>query len=334
MKRKLSLNGVKYIDEDNVIHLSKQIDSIDDLIELGNLYNPKKKYNIDLGKIRRIQSLLLKLKNMVGLHDIKKTIVEQILFFLQNFNDNNMLHTIVQGPPGVGKTMLACIIGEIYHKLDVFDTKTEKCKIVKAKRSDLIGEYLGSTAKKTQSVIDNCKGGVLIIDEAYSLGNSEGRDSFSKECIDTLNQNLSENKNNFLCIIAGYKDALNNNFFNYNEGLRRRFPFVYTIEKYNETELVEILYSLLNTDMWTCKKHKCIDNLIQQHYNKFENMGGDMETLTFNTKLQHSKRVLCLHKSFKNIITYEDIYNGMLKFIRNKTETSKQFGDIISHMYL
>ena len=60
------------------------------------------------------------------------------------------------------------------------------------KRSDLIGKYLGSTAAKTQSVIDSCAGGVMFIDEAYSLGDNEGRDSFSKECLDTLNQNLLE----------------------------------------------------------------------------------------------------------------------------------------------
>ena len=71
------------------------------------------------------------------------------------------------------------------------------------KRSDLIGQYLGQTSIKTQKVIDEVIGGVLFIDEAYSLGNSEKRDSYSKECLDTINRNLTENGNKFICIIAG-----------------------------------------------------------------------------------------------------------------------------------
>src|SRR4029078_8344221 len=106
-------------------------------------------------------------------------------------------------------------------------------------RSDLIAKYLGQTAIKTQEVINNCEGGVMFIDEAYALGHSEGRDSFSKECLDTLNQNLSE-KRDFLCIIAGYKDALEKCFFSMNDGLARRFNFRYDIESYTPEELMEI----------------------------------------------------------------------------------------------
>ena len=229
MKRKLCLSGIKYIDDDGVVHISKNIESINDLLTLGKMYRPYKKYNIDLKKLKNIQEPLQSLQNMTGLSTIKTAIVNQILYFLQNFHEEEMLHTIIQGPPGVGKTMLAKIIGQIYHKMNIFSKNTDDYKFIIARRSDLIGEYLGTTAKKTQKGIDSCKGGVLFIDEAYSLGNSEGRDSYSKECIDTINQNLSENKGEFLCIIAGYKDSLEKNFFNYNQGLVRRFPFVYTL---------------------------------------------------------------------------------------------------------
>ena len=119
-----------------------------------------------------------------------------------------------------------------------------------AKRSDLIGQYLGETSIKTQSLIDKCEGGILFIDEAYSLGNDEQRDSFSKECLDTINLNLSENKKKFICIIAGYKESLNNSFFAYNEGLRRRFPFIYNIENYNYKELEKIFYKMINDINW------------------------------------------------------------------------------------
>ena len=338
MKRKLSLSGLKYIDEDGVHHISRSIDSIDDLIEMSDMYRYNKRYNIDLWKICSIRSSLMKLKRMVGLTEVKRTIVKQIIYFLQGFHNDDMLHTVIQGPPGVGKTMLAQIIGEIYHHMNIFNKEdNDEIKFVIARRSDLIGEYLGTTAKKTQGVIDACKGGVLLIDEAYALGNKEGKDIYSKECIDTLNQNLSENKNNFLCIIAGYKSSLERSFFSYNEGLRRRFPFVYTLSKYSVEELVLILKDIFEREGWKlCDSNKSIQQILQAHYAKFENMAGDMETIALNTKLEHSERVLFLHPSVKRSITAEDVRRGVDKFLRAKKECGEEEEEkpVMSHMYM
>lgn len=338
MKRKLSLNGIKYIEEDGTIHISKNIESIDDLIHLGSMYRPYKKYNIDLKRINNIVKPLKRLKNMIGLDGIKHTLINQIVYFLQDFHEEEMLHTVIQGPPGVGKTMLARIIGDIYHKLNIFSQEdSDECKFIIARRSDLIGEYLGTTAKKTQHVINSCRGGVLLIDEAYSLGNSEGRDSYSKECIDTLNQNLSENKNNFMCIIAGYKEALEKNFFNYNQGLTRRFPFVYTLSDYSSKELTSILCHIFERENWNCTdKNGKIHSLIEKHFKEFNNMAGDMETLALITKLEHSKRVLFLHKSLKKYITYEDVEKGIDKFLLQKKSKHSEQNEtmVMSHMYL
>ena len=332
MKRKICLKGIKYIDEEGIAHISKNIESIDDLIDLGYVYEPGRKYNIDLKRIHSIQSSLIKLRNMIGLNDIKKTILDQIMYFLQDFHENEMLHTVIQGPPGVGKTMLAQTIGEIYHKMNIFNSDSEY-KFNIARRSDLVGEYLGTTAIKTQKMIDKSKGGVLLIDEAYSLGNTDRIDSYSKECIDTLNQNLSENKGNFLCIIAGYKEALNKNFFCHNEGLRRRFPFVYTIDNYNENELTNIMYDIFSRDKWICRRDKKINKLFEENMKYMENMAGDVETISFNAKIEHSKRVFFLDKNNKKIITYQDVKRGFETFM--KTKTLKQHEtNVISHMYL
>jgi SpoVK/Ycf46/Vps4 family AAA+-type ATPase len=255
---------------------------------------------------------------------VKNSIIDQIVYFLQAFEENNnMLHTIIEGPPGVGKTMLGYILGKIYFNMGVLkgsqnamNSLTGKkddfvFKIVK--RKDLIGEYLGHTAVKTQKAIDECKGGVLFIDEAYSLGNLDKKDTYSKECIDTINQNLSENKNNFMCIIAGYPEQLEQCFFSYNEGLKRRFTFKYTIEKYNGKELCNIFKKMVLDSKWEVDID---DKVVEEFIN--ENFGGDMETLLFRTKITHSKRVFGVHPRNKKKITIDDIVKAFELFKSNK----------------
>jgi SpoVK/Ycf46/Vps4 family AAA+-type ATPase len=333
------------------INLNEKVDTLDDLINLAKQYDPSKDYNINLKKLNKILPVLEKLKGVIGMKSVKDSIVGQIVFFLNEFNNQDMLHTIIQGPPGVGKTTLGKIIGELYYKMDILkpvekkppskrrrgmslqellnlemeeyeketkgteERKDEEFKFKIVKRSDLIAGYLGQSSIKCQRVIDECEGGVMFIDEAYSLGNAEGRDSFAKEVIDTINQNLSEQKCNFLCIIAGYKDALDKCFFSYNEGLRRRFPFVYTIEKYTSGELCLIFKKMITDIGWS------IDNISEKffkdNYECFNNMGGDMETLLFICKIEHSKRTLFLQDERKKI-NLPDLEKALTIFKLNK----------------
>ena len=309
--------------------INKEITSLDDLIELGKMYDPeiKVRYNIDLEKLSNLVKPLEKLKLMIGLNNIKESIVGHITYYLANLEEetDDMMHTVITGPPGVGKTQLGKILGDIYYNLgilkgnnsrkrDRFSKNVNHGYIFKIiKRSDLIGKYLGHTAVKTQKVIDSCEGGVLFIDEAYSLGNPEGRDSFSKECIDTINQNLTEKKSNFLCIIAGYKDALEKCFFSYNEGLSRRFTFRYNIEKYTAEELKLIFHEMVKKLGWTINEKDIKNKFFEENYSNFKNMAGDMETLLFNCKIAHGKRVFCKPKE-KKILTLEDIKNGFKRF--------------------
>ena len=175
------------------INITK-INNKNDLKKLGKSYHCKKNLkfkNLDLKILCKLVKPLTDLNNMVGMEKVKKDMVNQIVFFLQGFNNNDMLHTIITGPPGVGKTELGTILGSIYKGMGVLKNGT--LKIVK--RSDLIGKYLGHTAAKTQDVIDECSGGVMFIDEAYSLEIKS-----SKECIDTLNQNLL--KEEIFCVHA------------------------------------------------------------------------------------------------------------------------------------
>jgi SpoVK/Ycf46/Vps4 family AAA+-type ATPase len=234
----------------------------------------------------------------------------------------DFMHTVIYGPPGSGKTEVAKIIGRIFSNLGILNKKIFK----KVSRNDLVAGYLGQTAIKTKDMIKASLGGVLFIDEAYSLGNSEKKDSFAKECVDTLCEALSEHKHNWMVIIAGYEKELNDCFFSLNEGLNSRFTWRFKLDPYKPSELKSIYVKQVSDYGWkiaTAAGAVPVDTDIlplswfESHMDYFTTYGRDMETLFTKTKIAHSRRVFCLPICEKKIITFADLENGFKLFIEN-----------------
>ena len=312
------------------ITIKKEPKTIDDLIELGKLYkfNSRIKYNIDIKKLNKLINPLTELKNMIGMNNIKNSIVDFIKFKIQDLsnNDEDMNHTVIFGPPGCGKTTVGKILGKIYLQMGL--VSNDIFKIVK--RSDLIGQYIGQTTMKTQRVFNECEGGVIFIDEVYSLGHKEGRDSFSKESIDIITQELERMKKNIVCIIAGYKKNIEECFFKVNQGLERRFNIRFTINKYSPDDLKKIFIKKIIDYGWSVEDNECSVKLFKDNYDLFKYSGGDMETLFSFTKKCHANRVFCMDKKYRKKIIQKDIDDAFEKF---KLETDRKKNDDIPLFY-
>lgn len=326
-----------------ILYSKGKVNSLLDLICLGNTFHCQKNTNycdIDLSILNEMIPALQELNNMIGMKNVKESIIDQILFFLKGYDkkkcqkcnnclnklpcvnlNDNMLHTVISGPPGTGKTNVAQILGKIYKAMKILSNG----KFHYISRTDLVGKYLGHTAVKTQKAIEKCKGGIMFIDEAYSLGHAEKRDSFSKECIDVLNKNLSECRD-LVCIIAGYKQDLEECFFSQNTGLKRRFPFHYDIENYSSKELLEIFLLKVKNDNWNVKIDKpVLENFFTQNSKYFKNFGGDIELFFFKCKII---RCRILNKESDRNLIIDDLNKAILYF---KTPESNNLN---SHMYL
>ena len=221
-----------------------------------------------------------------------------------------MKNTAIYGKPGVGKTDLGKILCMIYSALEI--VPSPRFKMVKA--SDLIGKYVGETRQKTKAILDEAEGGVLFIDEAYSLTSGfEDKYCYGKECIDTINQELSENRRKLVIIIAGYEQEIKRGFFEVNQGLARRFPFRYILNEYTIDEMKDIFIRMLRLEdnyIDNEIKDEDIKNLFQDK-DIFDNYGGDIENLITQIKFANNLRSLGKHPAIKNIFSNEDLKKGL-----------------------
>lgn len=327
-------NYLKNIDRDHkLIELFNSLNTIEDIIALENNENI---YDfLKNEKFRCLFNLIPSFKELdtiIGMNKVKNQVMKQVSFFLHGLNsDDDMHHVVITGDPGVGKTTIAKIIGKIYLAMGFLSNNTFKI----AKRSDLIAKFLGQTSIKTQKLIDNTEGGVLFIDEVYSLGNKEQRDSYAKECIDTINQNLTEKSNKLLCIIAGYKDDIESCFFAYNKGLKRRFQIRFDIENYSTDELTKILVKFINQDNWKYSNENHLNKLISKYKEKLKYQGGDILKVFKLVKEIYSQRIFknSLEKGIGNKKLKDEDFTEAFE-IFDKENPTKNVSESIHHLYI
>ena len=345
------------------ITIDVDINNLEGLIKLINDYplDDKIEYNINMAALHKIKLPLEEMNNMIGMKGLKENIVDQILYFIQDLHKTNdkhhgdFMHTVIYGPPGTGKTDMAKIIGKIYSNLGILTKGTFK----KVTRSDLIAGYLGQTAIKTRDVITECIGGVLFIDEAYALGNTEKKDIFSKECIDTLCEALSNHKHELMVIIAGYEKELKECFFSYNQGLDSRFTWRFKTDQYNGLELYNIFLKKVHECNWSIdtdllrlppteihrspspfatlkasdrSKTTITAEWFEKNVVYFKFFGRDIETLLSKTKISHSRRVFCKPIESKTKITLKDLEKGFESFLKNDEVKNRQESESINKM--
>lgn len=245
----------------------------------------------------------------------------QIIQELKNKNDKSLIKSLKKN---VNRLM------DIYdHKIEEIDVKTTPPFIV-ATREMMVGSYVGTTSPKTKAVLESALGGVLFIDEAYSLYTSD-RDLFGMECLNVINEFMSLRSGEIIVVFAGYKELLMNTIFHAQKGLYRRCMWFFEIEKYSLSALSKIFKRQLEQHEWTLDPLVDVEKILTK--NKILKTPGDTDKLVYQCKLAyaeyHFDNVLenGLHQS---VINHDMIMKGIEKMIRNNPKVDDK---VPCHMY-
>ena len=257
---------------------------------------------------RSLEELLTELNKLIGLESVKNIVNDLIVYqTVQQMRRNNglnatrnTLHMAFTGNPGTGKTTVARIVGHVYKKLGLLS----KGHFIEASRTDLIAGYQGQTALKVKKVIERAKGGVLFIDEAYSITENDHSDSYGRECLTELTKALEDNRDDLVVIVAGYTEPMNK-FFESNPGLKSRFNTFIEFRDFTADELTKILIYMCNKNDYEIDCD--LKNTIQKYF----------EDATVNKGVNFANARLA-----RNI--YEDLVMAHARRVINLPEPTKK----------
>lgn len=298
----------------------KPINDIKDLIDFAEYRDDNSR------ELFNIIPFLKQLDEMIGMKKLKQSIIDFILYHTKFPRSEDYLHMQFVGPPGCGKTCVAKIIGKLVAELGILETDN----FFILKRTDFIAGFLGQTSIKTEKTLSKCIQGVAFLDEAYSMGSNTKGDIYSKEALDYLNQFLSEHKNDFLFILAGYENELQESFFNVNPGLESRFSWKFIIEPYTPEELYQICLKMIKDQNMEIQGIE--ETFFKNNMEHFQSFGRDVETFITKCKFYNIRRTFMDRSGEEKIVLNKQDFNeGLKRHIEHRGNKKKQ---IVYGMYI
>ncbi len=249
---------------------------------------------------KNLSELLEELNSLVGLNKVKEKINDLIAYQrIQSLREKeglfaakNTLHMAFIGNPGTGKTTVARIVGRIYKQIGLLS----KGHFMEVSRTDLIAGYQGQTALKVKNVIERAKGGVLFIDEAYSITENDHSDSYGRECLTELTKALEDYRDDLVVIVAGYSKPMQQ-FFESNPGLKSRFNTFIEFDDFSADELLSIVELMAKDNDYIISDELrtiLIENFNNKVNNKEENFsnGRLARNVYDDMVISHARRVI------------------------------------------
>lgn len=314
--------------------LKKELDLLKGIFAIS-----EKDYNDNLFRLNTIKSIMFEEKEkLINLEKyfkknsktIQKEIYNETIKKIESINNtiDLLLSKYIPSP----SVQIPTVSEEDYK--DILDISMKNLtfdfvpKFIKLRRDDLIGKFLGHTAIKTREALMNGLGKVIFIDEAYELYNASdsGSDSFGMECLSAILNFMNEFSDRTIIIFAGYEDLLKKTIFRVQPGLERRIAWTFTLNPYNESELVQIYEKQLKEKNWILEDKDKIIELFRKHKDSFKHGGGDTQRLAMYTKTVFSD--ICFEKLIHNEdinskIDYE-IVSKALQILKETSENQKE----------